>query len=124
MKLLDLLNYVIAAVVLLAIGWVVKKADLLSFYSNQSMPNFCSVMALSVMIVALTALILQKPVSEIPGWAGAVVCAGFVLFVGILIFANSWKNLGSQLFFISMAEWLGASAILISAFVLPRLKQK
>ena len=123
MKLLDLLNYVIVAVVLLAIGWVIKKAELWSFYSTLSVPYLCSVIAVALMIVAATAVIYQKPVSEIPGIVGAIIGGVVIVLMGMLIFVNSWNNWGSQLFFTSILEWLGASAILVLAFVLPRLKQ-
>lgn len=124
MKLLDLLNYVIVAVVLLAIGWVIKSADLVSFYSIRVIPNICSVMALALMVAALAGVVLQKPVSEIPRATGAVISAVFILLAFGLIFANAWKNLGSQLFYISLAEWLGASLMMLLVFFMPRLKKQ
>ena len=124
MKLLDLLNYVIVAVVLLALGWVIKKAELWNFYNTLSVPYLCSAIALALMLVAVTALIYQKPVSEIPIIIGAIVGGVVIVLMGILVFVNSWNNWGSQLFWTSIAEWLGASVILVMAFVLPRLKQQ
>jgi len=122
MKLLDLLNYVIVAVVLLAIGWVIKNAGLWSYYSNMTVPYICSAIAVSLMVVASTALICQKPASEIPGIAIAIFCGVLIILMGILIFVNVWSNRGSQLFVTSISEWLGASVILVLVFVLPRLK--
>jgi len=123
MKLLDLLNYVIVAVVLLAIGWVIKKAELWSFYNTLTVPYLCLAIALSLMVVVSTALIYQKPVSEVPVIVGAIIGGVVIVLMGILVFVNSWNNWGSQLFWTSIAEWLGASVILVLAFVLPRLKQ-
>ncbi|HLD35327.1 MAG TPA: hypothetical protein VJC37_01290 [Planctomycetota bacterium] len=122
MKLLDLLNYVIVAVVLLAIGWVIKKAELWNYYHTISVPYLCSAIALSLLVVASTALVFQKPISEIPGMAVAIFCGVIIILMGVFIFINSFGNWNSRLFLTAILEWLGASAILVSAFVLPRLK--
>ena len=123
MKLLDLLNYVIAAVVLLAIGWVIKKAELWNYYHTISVPYLCSAIALSLLVVASTALVFQKPISEIPGMAVAIFCGVIIILMGIFVFINSFGNWNSRLFLTGILEWLGASAILAMAFVLPRLKK-
>lgn len=118
------MNYVIVAVVLLGIGYVIKKAELWSYYSNMTVPYFCSAIAVSLMVVASTALICQKPASEIPGMAIAIICVVLIILMGILIFVNVWSNRGSQLFVTSISEWLGTSVILVLAFILPRFRHQ
>jgi len=91
MKLLDLLNYVIVAVVLLAIGWVIKKAELWNYYHTISMPYLCSAIALSLLVVASTALVFQKPTSEIPGMAAAIFCGVIIILMVYLFSSLLWK---------------------------------
>ena len=126
MKLLDLLNYVIVAVVLLAIGYVAKVTGIWSFYNSVTIPYICFAGATALMIVAATCLVCQKPLLELPWTTIIIVSGAFFVISGtgvfVYYFQDWFKTWGNHSFLVSILEWVGASAVLVLTFVLPRLK--
>jgi len=125
MKLLDLLNYVIVAVVLLAIGYVAKVTGIWSFYTSISIPFICFTLAASLMIATVACLVCQKQLAELSWTAIIVVYSVFFVIsgIGVLVYyLRNWMTFYSSL--MSLVDWIEGSAILALVFVLPRLKKQ
>ena len=124
MKLTTVLSYALLPLVLLVIAWAVRTQFLWSSVARQTVPWFCSALALAVAVVGAVAVASGRPPSEMTRRAVLLVYVPVVLLLAGKLILDGWGEWENDPFILSAAEWLGFSILLLIVFVVPRLKAR
>ena len=124
MKTGDNIALLCTAVVLLVAAGLTHSYRLWSSLGNYTVPWFCGVLAIAVLLVTLTGVLTGCALGRIPVSRVLVVLVGSSLTVGVGMLVdgvaydipNDWTA--------SVGEWIGFTIILAVVFWLPRLKDE
>ena len=122
MKIGNVLGYSFASFMLIVMAPIVQQYQLWSGYSNWTIPWLCSVLALSLLIVFLTSLLsgLEPSQFSIKLILSVYIPLVTVAAVGIVVDnLSQCTTYSDEIFFTSMAEWLGFALILLVMLLVP-----
>jgi len=122
MNVKGIVGYGIFPGLLLLTGFLVDRGQLWSSGANWTIPWLCSALALALLVVGATSLICDQPAASLAPSTVFLVYLVVVVVAGVGIVLDGWKRPDVDAFLVSIAEWIGFSAILLVLFSAPRRK--
>ena len=110
------------AIVLISAAGITQAYQLWSFLANYTVPWFCDALAISLLLVVLTAVLAGTSAADIPISRVLVVIAGSSIVVGVGMLLDSVSYTILPDWTASIGEWLGFTIMLIVVFWIPRTK--
>ena len=126
MKIANTLGYFLLIVLLIVLGPVIQRGQLWTSACNWTIPWLCSAMALALCIVFLSCLLSGEELAKLNKKYLLFIYVPIVLVAGAGIAVDNYSrgSLGTDEFFVCMAEWLGFAVILLTFIMAPRFLSK
>ena len=121
MKIANTLGYFLLVVLLIVLGPVIQRYQLWTDACNWTIPWLCSAMALGLCVVFSLCLLSGQELANLNKKYLLFLYVPIVLVAGAGIAVDSYSrgSLGTDEFFVCMAEWLGFAVILLTFLLAP-----
>lgn len=114
------LGFTFAALLFLLTGVFLRETRVWSSGAGPTIAWLCTAVAIALTLVGAASLLCQTTPGRIPRRSAILFSATVVVIAGVGMVVDNWAALDSAAFRISLAEWLGFSALLFVLFEVPR----